>query len=262
MQDRYAGDTPDFGKYVLLWHVQSETGLRLGINWYRTRPDEVDSTRNNDGTTRHHVQLRADFEAAAPDIYAKLRPFEKEEYRCIENIEEADILPTGTCFFSEFLSYGKPRCVAAQQVRQDWFCRAHKKLRDCQVIFCDPDTGPAPLYMLGKAHRKKGPKYTYPEEISSHLKSGQSVIVIRFIRQYRRGVAQAIRDTFDLLETQNGVPKNRSFAVEFPRGKNSTYFILPAVEHEHLLRHAIDVLVDNPVRRQLFRLHSSLQSEC
>lgn len=259
MQDRYAGDTPDFGKYVLLWHVQSETGLRLGINWYRTRPDEVDPPGNSDGRTRHHAQLRAEFETAAPDIYAKLRPFEKDEYRCIENVEEADILPTGTCFFNEFLSYGIPKCAVAQQVRQDWFNRAHEKLKDCQLVFCDPDTGPPPLCMLGKAHTKKGPKYAYPEEISAHLKSGQSVIVIRFIRQYRGGVEQAIRDTFDLLKAQNGVPKSGGFAVEFPRGRNSTYFILPAIGHEDVLRRAIDALVDNPVRRQLFKLHFPFQ---
>lgn len=222
------------------------------------RPDEVDPTGNNDGGTRHHAQLRAKFEAASPDIYAKLRPFEKGEYRCIENVEKADILPTGTRFFNEFLSYGIPRSAVAQQVRQNWFNRAYEKLKDCQVVFCDPDTGPPPQCMLGKAHTKKGPKYAYPEEISTHLKSGQSVIVIRFIRQYGGGVEKAIRDTFDLLKTKNGVPTSGGFAVEFPRRRNSTYFILPAAGHEDMLRGAINVLVDNPDRRKLFKLHSPL----
>ena len=255
MQDRYAGDTPDFGKYVLLRHIQSATGLRLGINCNRTQPDEVDRAGNNDGRTRHHAQLPDQFEAAAPDIYAGLRPFDEDDYQSIENVEKAGILPIGTCFFNEFLSYGVPRSAVAQQIRQDWFNRAFEKLRDCQIVFCDPDTGPSPLSMLDKRHTKKGPKYAHPEEICAHLNSGQSVIVIRFIRQYRGGVEQAIRDTFHLLGTQYGVPKSRGFAVEFPRGKNSTYFILPTIDHEDALRRAIEVLKDNPVYRLLFNLY-------
>jgi len=35
VQDRYAGDVGDFGKIGMLRQIAS-TGLRIGINWYRT----------------------------------------------------------------------------------------------------------------------------------------------------------------------------------------------------------------------------------
>ena len=37
MQDRYAGDIGDYGKFGLLKALQAE-GFRLGINWYMATP--------------------------------------------------------------------------------------------------------------------------------------------------------------------------------------------------------------------------------
>ena len=37
MQDRYAGDVGDFGKFKLLQELQRE-GFTLGVNWYRAEP--------------------------------------------------------------------------------------------------------------------------------------------------------------------------------------------------------------------------------
>ena len=53
MQDRYAGDVGDFGKFSLLKEL-SRRGLSIGINWYKTKtldsekkPD--DRIKQNDG---------------------------------------------------------------------------------------------------------------------------------------------------------------------------------------------------------------------
>ncbi len=37
MQDRYAGDIGDFGKFVLLRAIANQN-LPLGVNWYLARP--------------------------------------------------------------------------------------------------------------------------------------------------------------------------------------------------------------------------------
>jgi hypothetical protein len=47
MQDRYAGDTGDFGKFGLLRQI-AKTGLVIGLNWYRTYRDE-EHILNKDG---------------------------------------------------------------------------------------------------------------------------------------------------------------------------------------------------------------------
>ncbi len=43
MQDHYVGDIRDFAKYGLLRWLCRPEGARLGVVWYRVKPDEVDS---------------------------------------------------------------------------------------------------------------------------------------------------------------------------------------------------------------------------
>ena len=56
MQERYLGDSHDFLKYALLRHLSGELGLRLGVDWYLTRPESVDCPGNNDGEKRQHLK--------------------------------------------------------------------------------------------------------------------------------------------------------------------------------------------------------------
>ena len=148
---------------------------------------------------------------------------EKDDQRSIENLEKTGILLNNTIFFNNFLSFGKPRLRDAPQIRSKWFGRASETLKGCEIVFLDPDTGPAPLSMLRKAHTKTGPKYAYPNEVRQHLDAGQSVIVVRFLRQYKGGVEAAVKDTFEILENHESI-RNRGFTIEFPSGRNSTYF--------------------------------------
>ena len=46
MQDRYAGDIGDFGKFGLLRELKRQ-GFSIGINWYKTEPG--DSEKHEDG---------------------------------------------------------------------------------------------------------------------------------------------------------------------------------------------------------------------
>ena len=46
MQDRYAGDIGDFGKFGLL-RALSAAGLSIGVNWYRTIPPESELARDD-----------------------------------------------------------------------------------------------------------------------------------------------------------------------------------------------------------------------
>lgn len=47
MQDRYAGDIGDFGKFALLKELERQE-LTVGVNWYKTEP--LDSEKNSDGS--------------------------------------------------------------------------------------------------------------------------------------------------------------------------------------------------------------------
>lgn len=99
MQNRYAGDVGDFGKYGMLKKVSSSTCLRLGINWYLT----ADESHNNDGkhvgylddTKRKNI---LEFCACDPTLYKQLQDVVKKE-RTIRYIEDSHVLPDGTVFY-------------------------------------------------------------------------------------------------------------------------------------------------------------------
>ena len=70
MQDKYAGDIGDYGKFILLNQVLQAAGnnSKLGINWYRIVHQELN---NNDG--RHIDYLKPgpqeqDFSCCSPVI--------------------------------------------------------------------------------------------------------------------------------------------------------------------------------------------------
>ena len=73
MQEKYLGDTPDFGKYALLRALcNQETGLRLGVNWYLTIASEVDKPDNRDGNKQHHTTSPENYRPFDPELWNTL----------------------------------------------------------------------------------------------------------------------------------------------------------------------------------------------
>ena len=86
MQERYLGDSHDFLKYALLRHLHRTLDIRLGVNWYLTRPEHVDKAGNNDGEKRHHLKGGA-WRGIDPDLYDVIAKFDDPAHRAIANIE-------------------------------------------------------------------------------------------------------------------------------------------------------------------------------
>ncbi|MBQ4249668.1 MAG: hypothetical protein II705_06450, partial [Clostridia bacterium] len=65
MQDRYAGDVGDYGKFALLRAMEAQ-GLKVGVNWYlaKTLPSEI----HDDGKYR----IPAQYENLDPELSAAL----------------------------------------------------------------------------------------------------------------------------------------------------------------------------------------------
>ena len=100
MQERYLGDSHDFLKYALLRRLHARTGMRLGINWYRTEPEAVDQLGNNDGEKRHHLKGGV-WQQADPDLFGKIHRFEDHVNRRLANVEKWELLPSGTVYFEQ-----------------------------------------------------------------------------------------------------------------------------------------------------------------
>lgn len=98
MQDRYTGDVGDFGKLGLLRSVAG-SGLRVGVNWYRTlRANEC--AVNQDGK---HTAYLADnaFAMCDPALWQTLRQIVATQ-RSVLALEEANLIPNAT-YYHAFL---------------------------------------------------------------------------------------------------------------------------------------------------------------
>lgn len=169
MQERYLGDSHDFLKYALLRHVARELGVTVGVNWYLTRPEEVDRAGNNDGQKRHHLNggIWRDID---PALYDTIARFDDPALRTIGNVEALGVLPKGTVYFDEPV----PRLN-----RSFWFARSQAELGSADLIFLDPDNG----FEVASMGSRTAPKYALYAEAAEYLAAGKSVIAIQFARQ-------------------------------------------------------------------------------
>ena len=165
MQDKYAGDTPDFGKFTLLRAVAGVEGdgpiLHLGVNWYYTV--DVDAVDNTHGNKRGHTKARDRFRSINPNVWDLLEPIQSD--RSVAALESSGVLPADAFFYRETVPEG-PR-------REAWFRRGVEVVKPSDVVFFDPDTG----FEVPSMSDDETPKYTLYSELPAHMSVGQTLIV-------------------------------------------------------------------------------------
>ncbi|HEX5761480.1 MAG TPA: hypothetical protein VF121_20025 [Thermoanaerobaculia bacterium] len=134
MQDRYAGDIGDFGKFALLRALAP--GCRLGISWYRT--DGVGESEN-DGRHLAYLQQPDRFRHLDPGAFDALASFvaDFEAGRCrraIRSLEALALLPPDTLFHREL-------CPRSPAERRHWAAGMVKSMEGADLVFLDPDNG-------------------------------------------------------------------------------------------------------------------------
>ena len=144
MRDNYVGDIGDFANNGLLRALCGKPekpvpGMDLGIIWYRRLdPDEFGNERD------YLVQSPANdrrFRRCDPDLYRALQALEHRrtalnQLLTVPDLISLPIFPLRTEHFDEPV----PELPDGED-RQNWFHRAVNKIRDCDVIFLNPDTG-------------------------------------------------------------------------------------------------------------------------
>jgi hypothetical protein len=91
MQDRYAGDIGDFGKFALLRALEG-AGLSVGINWYKT--DTAPDEKGNPGK----YGIPDVFRNCDPELYEKLKIVFGKEPRSIMDLQKAKLLRSDKYF--------------------------------------------------------------------------------------------------------------------------------------------------------------------
>ena len=226
MQDRYAGDIGDFGKFGLLKHIENE-GLSIGVNWYLTEPVTKKESKNKDG--KH--KIGKDSKSFSEYMQCDVKLFEKLENVCkgkrsVSSIEAQNPLKT-KCYYAEKIDV---------ENREEWHKNALKKLENCDVVFLDPDNG---LEVdSAKSSKKKLSKYAMLKEIKSYLDRGQSVVF--YNHRSRKQVDEYFVALYQKLKK---ITKIKPVSLSFHKGTIRDYIILANSNHsERLFRAKYEML--------------------
>lgn len=108
MQDRYAGDIGDFGKFWLLKAVEQQ-GLSIGINWYFTRPGQREERRADGNKPIDEI-----YSACDETLFSELcRIFEMPD-RSVQELENRKLLRSAV-YYHEPVKTGSERQQGTQR---------------------------------------------------------------------------------------------------------------------------------------------------
>ena len=233
MQDGYAGDMGDYGKFALLRAIARTTELRLGLHWWLTSA----GGRPNDG--RHTTYLTTPrgerrYRPPDPNLYDALRSIVTRGTRTVAALQEAALIRGPATYFAERLDYdGIPLAMRVRH-REAWLARAVETFTHCDVVLLDPDNG---LEVTSTGIRaQKAPKYVFIHE-ARELAGRRSVIVYQHLDRSGKAADQMRRRMRQLAIG------SEPFVVRHHRGTGRAYLFLPAPEHRNDLRRAADVLL-------------------
>ena len=170
MQDRYAGDIGDFGKFALLQELENQ-GFYVGVNWYKTDP--LDSEKNTDGSFKQndgkHTAIPDKLKECAPCLADKLIKVsdDKNGKRSLKALQDAKLLKSDA-YYDMLLSVDK---------RDRWHKDALKFFSDhnSDLVFLDPDNGLL-VKSVGK-QSARSVKYAFYEEVLDYIEQGKSVLI-------------------------------------------------------------------------------------
>ena len=232
MQDRYTGDIGDYGKLGLLRWLAA-TGLRVGVNWYRT-PDE---DHNEDGRFTQYAH-DSSYRGCDPQLWASLARILDANQRRVESLETPDILDA--VFFNERLDFRNVPFREREEKRAEWHRRALAALNGCELVFVDPDNG----LMVPSARRsKKANKYVLPEELFDYYQQGASVIYYQHKARRQDGF---YTDQHNKLLRDERIQGAEGLGLKFIRTSLRYYWFLLHPGHAETVRRSVASLLAGP----------------
>ena len=209
MQDRYAGDVGDFSKFALMRQLEAKSDKPLGLIWFK-HPDE---THNQDG---RHTQYTSDSRWRQCDagLCELLGDLVRSGKRTIADLEALPLFALPAQYHSHYCHPHESRIWS----RKDWFASAMETVKDCQVVFVDPDNG-----VRLQERAKPSPKHIEFAEAFSLAKAHPvTVIYHHFDRsQSHFGQMALLKSTF-----QNTLPNHEIEVLRYRRISPRAYVCL------------------------------------
>lgn len=263
MQDRYAGDVGDFGKYGLLMALCAEEltwdsrsyDLSLGVVWYLDPDEEGTGDGGHVGYLEPTPQNLRRFRDCDPPLYDTLGEVVRSGRRSVRAVRECGVLPEGTAYYEEVLSFaGMPVAgAAAREERLDhrraWVQGALETVDGCDVVYVDPDNG-LEIERV-RRHFNKGPKYAYFDELVPYLERGQSLVIYHHLHLGTTRRAQVQEERLPQVIERLG----KAFALVYRPGSGRAFFVVPSESRWSVLYERAVRLVEHPCWSQHFTLY-------
>ena len=218
MQDCYAGDIGDYGKFALLRELRKQ-GLSIGVYWYKT--DAITSKKQNDGEYCIPDRLMD----CDTDLSVRLRKIFHSQDGIVRSIKalENEKFIDGALYFSEDVSVDH---------RDKWHQHALCELSGSDLVFLDPDNGL--IVSSAEKSRQKQCKYVLDSEVRDYLSQGQSVLLY----QHRPRVNEAVY--IDgmmqrIMSLSPDVKRSGIQVITFPRYSVRDYFAI-SINEDHCLK--------------------------
>jgi hypothetical protein len=180
MKNQYFGDEKDYLTYGLLRALARSTGLRIGIAWMLT-PDQA----SGEGELRGYLSptQRLLWEHYDPELYERLAQVEPAS-RKVELARTWNLIPGAR--------YDEPVHVPIDtHKRAVYFKQLLAQLKDCDLLFFDPDNG-LEIPSLSQGARRS-PQHLYWDEVELAY-TGQRHSVLIFQHFPRRGRAEYLAE--------------------------------------------------------------------
>jgi hypothetical protein len=241
LQDKYAGDIGDFGKYILLNELSRLGGnsINLGVNWYY-----VNKPEKNSGDGRHINYLDSQnpknkhFEVCCPKLYFQLKDIVDANKRNISAIEKGLILPSEAVFYSTPVPFASNSPAQRSRDRENWFLNSLQSLSNADVVFLDPDNG-LQTSNLQKS-QVRAVKYTFIDEILKYYQAGKSVVV------YQHRDRSLIVKYNAKFSTLSDIISCYIQVLRFKLVSVRDYIFLPQPKHKNLFRKLISTIKSEP----------------
>ena len=163
MKNQYFGDMNDFRKYGLLRTIQRASALSIGVCWFLTTDDG-----GADRELRKYLSQPRRCRNYDSELFDKLQRLLDADVRRSVSLAQAWGIVPGALYFEELLRDGR-------SARFAYFEAARHALRNCDLIFVDPDIGiEIPSTTLGATGSSK---YVYWTELHSIYAAGHSILV-------------------------------------------------------------------------------------
>lgn len=224
MQDRYAGDVGDFGKFSLLRSLFSDPKkYSIGVVWYKY-PNE---SHNEDG--RHIDYLsNSNYKQCDQNLIKGLSHVVKGE-RSIARLEILTLLPKNTIYYSSTLDFHNTWKTQSNEdksfrknERIEWLKKAIESTSSCNVIFLDPDNG-LEIPSIPHIHQIRSGKYAYYSEVASFFENKEACVIYHHLNMNNPHEEQI---KFRAKELKRKIPKIGSvFALRFKPYSPRAFFI-------------------------------------